>query len=233
MGRGAWWATVHEVAKSWAQLSSWARGYLSTHQAKAFGVPSACSKSPLLLISIPVYFLFIPSIWLTYAISLAAFSACLGIFPFSGCDSCFSSGTSAWCYNSFCQARSKLLLKSHKLSIVLVSISASFALLIHRLLPEEDSMLTLVSKWDSFPTSVPVTSPALLIAKDGGFWNTRAQGLWVLWPNDPVDWIEWAIPTLLGWQVCCKASITLIQLLKQMFMWVSFRVLGTNRKITL
>ena len=172
------------------------------------------------------------SIWLMYAISLTAFSASLGMSPFSGCDSCFSSGTSAWCYNSFCQARSKLLLNSHKLSIVLISISASFALLIHRLLPEEDSMLSLVSKWDSFPTSVPETSPGLLIAKDGGFWNTQAQGLWVLWPNDPVDLIEWAIPILPGWQVCCKASITLIQLLKQMFMWVSFRVLGTNRKIT-
>ena len=173
------------------------------------------------------------SIWLMYAISLTAFSACLGISPLSGCDSCFSSGTSAWCYKSFCQARSKLLPKSHKLSIVLGSLSASFSLLIHKLLLEEDSMLTLVSKWDSFPTSGPVTSPALLIAKVGDFWNTRAQGLWVLWPNDPVDLIEWAILALLGWQVCCKASITLIQLLKQMFMWVSFRVLGTSRKITL
>ena len=25
MNRGAWWATVHEVAKSWTQLSDWAQ----------------------------------------------------------------------------------------------------------------------------------------------------------------------------------------------------------------
>ena len=31
MDRGAWWATVHGVAKSWAQLSDWARACTHTH----------------------------------------------------------------------------------------------------------------------------------------------------------------------------------------------------------
>ena len=31
MGRGAWWATVHGVATSWAQLSYWANTHTHTH----------------------------------------------------------------------------------------------------------------------------------------------------------------------------------------------------------
>ena len=38
MDRGAWWATVHEVAKSWKQVSNWAHTcnsqYNSTHSQK-------------------------------------------------------------------------------------------------------------------------------------------------------------------------------------------------------
>ena len=31
MGRGAWWATVHGIIKSWTQLSNWARTHTHTH----------------------------------------------------------------------------------------------------------------------------------------------------------------------------------------------------------
>ena len=38
MDRGAWWAAVHRVTKSWIQLNTHARMYACTHASKAMGV---------------------------------------------------------------------------------------------------------------------------------------------------------------------------------------------------
>ena len=38
MDRGAWWAAVHRVTKSWIQLNTHTRMYACTHASKAMGV---------------------------------------------------------------------------------------------------------------------------------------------------------------------------------------------------